>query len=160
MPDQIDTPEIRLGRSGVILPEAAPAPIGTFCNVKKVGSLLFVSGQGPVEADGTLLCGKVGAGISAEIARTHARLVAINMLATLREYLGDLDKVAGVIKLVGLVNTSADFTRHPFVIDGASEFLVEIFGPQGVHTRTSYGVASLPNNISVEIEAIFEVAGN
>lgn len=152
-----ETPEMRLSQAGISLPNIAPAPIGAFCNVRKSGNLLFVSGQGPVQADGTLLCGRVGDDVSAETAREHAKLVAINMLATLSEHLGDLDAVAGVVKLLGLVNSTADFARHPFVIDGASELLVEVFGPEGVHARSSFGVASLPNHITVEIEAIFEL---
>ncbi len=154
-----DTPETRLAKSGITLPGAAPAPIGAFCNVRKSGNLLFVSGQGPVQADGSLLCGKVGDVVSAETAREHAHLVATNILATLRDHLGSLNSVAGVVKLLGLVNATPDFSRHTFVIDGASIFLADIFGPNGIHARSAFGVASLPNQITVEIEAIFELKG-
>lgn len=151
------SPLERLARSGVELPPAAPTPIGAFCNVRQTGSLAFVSGQGPVLADGTILRGKVGGEISAETAREHARLVAINILGALRDHLGGLDRVTGVIKLLGLVNATPDFERHPFVIDGASELLADAFGAPGVHARSAFGVSSLPNNITVEIEAIFEI---
>lgn len=158
-PDRTESPEQSLARLGIDLPGAAPAPIGAFCNVRQSGNLAFVSGQGPVEADGTLHRGKVGGDVTAEAAQGHARLVAINVLATLREHLGDLSAVTGVVKLLGLVNATPDFARHPFVIDGASTLLAEIFGPGGVHARSAFGVASLPNQITVEIEAIFELEG-
>ncbi|TQS70130.1 RidA family protein [Rhodobacteraceae bacterium] len=152
------TPETRLKSLGIDLPERAPNPIGAFTNVRETGMMIYVSGQGPVTADGTLLRGKVGADISAEEAKDHARLVAINILAALRERLGSLDRVGGVVKLLGLVNADPDFERHPFVIDGASDLLAQVFGPVGVHARSAFGVSSLPNRITVEIEAIFEAA--
>ncbi|MFK8081142.1 MAG: RidA family protein [Granulosicoccus sp.] len=147
--------EERLAELGLSLP-SAPRPIGSFCNVRQSGSLLFVSGQGPVLPDGTLMTGKVGDDVSAEEARDHARLVAINIIASLRDYLDGLNAVAGVIKLLGLVNARSDFERHPFVIDGASDLLAEVFGSGGVHARSAFGVSSLPNQITVEIEAIVE----
>lgn len=155
--ERIDTPEKRLAELGILLPSAAPAPIGAFCNVRRSGSLLFVSGQGPVKADGSKHCGKVDDDVTPEDAREHARLTAINILATLRDNLGSLDSISGVIKLLGLVNATPEFARHPFVIDGASELLSEVFGETGIHARSAFGVASLPNQITVEIEAIFEL---
>lgn len=150
------TPEQRLAELGLQLPDVAPSPIGAFCNVRESGSLLFVSGQGPVLADGTLMRGKVGDDVSAEQAREHAALVAVNILVALRTYLGSLDEVGGVVKLLGLVNATPDFERHPFVIDGASTLLADVFGASGVHSRSAFGVGSLPNRITVEIEAIAE----
>lgn len=152
------TPETRLAGLGIALPDSAPSPIGSFCNVRVSGGMIYVSGQGPVWADGSLVRGKVGSEISAEDARDHARLVAINILTALRDSLGSLDRVGGVVKLLGLVNAEPDFERHPFVIDGASDLLAEVFGEAGVHARSAFGVGSLPNRIPVEIEAIFEVA--
>ncbi|MDR9427778.1 MAG: RidA family protein [Salibaculum sp.] len=151
------TPETRLKARGLDLPGTAPQPIGVFCNVRRAGRMLYVSGQGPVQADGTLLRGKVGSEVSAEEAREHAELVAINMLTALRGYCGSLDKVGGVVKLLGLVNADPDFEKHPFVIDGASDLLGAIFGEAGVHARSAFGVGSLPNRITVEIEGIFEL---
>lgn len=155
--DRPDTAEHRLAALGITLPEAAPSPIGSFCNVRESRGWLFVSGQGPVAANGDLQCGKVGADVSAEDAREHARLTAINILAALRGYLGSLDRIGGVVKLLGLVNATPDFCRHPFVIDGASDLMAAVFGPAGIHARSSFGVGSLPNQITVEIEAIFEL---
>ena len=152
------TPETRLVRIGITLPDAAPRPIGSFRNVRVSGGMIYVAGEGPVRADGSLIRGKVGAEISAEEARDHARLVAINILSALRDALGSLDRVGGVVKLLGMVNADSDFERHPFVIDGASDLLAEVFGETGIHARSAFGVGSLPNRIPVEIEAIFEVA--
>jgi enamine deaminase RidA (YjgF/YER057c/UK114 family) len=155
--DRPDTAELRLAALGITLPMAAPSPIGSFCNVRESRGLLYVSGQGPVAADGSLKTGKVGDTVTAEEARDHAQLTAINILAALRGHLGSLDRVGGVIKLLGLVNATPDFARHPFVIDGASDLMAAIFGPSGTHARSAFGVGSLPNQITVEIEAIFEV---
>ncbi|WP_102108971.1 RidA family protein [Oceaniglobus roseus] len=152
------TPESRLRSLGIALPGRAPSPIGSFCNVRRAGGMIYVSGQGPVQADGTLMRGRVGDDVSAEAARDHARLVALNILSALREALGSLDRVGGVVKLLGLVNADPDFERHPFVIDGASDLLREVFGHSGIHARSAFGVGSLPNRITVEIEAIFEEA--
>lgn len=157
MLDQKILPTQRLAALGIVLPARAPTPIGAFCNVRQSGNLLYVSGQGPVTPDGRLMRGKVGADVSAEEAQDHARLVALNILGALRDAMGDLDRVGGVVKLLGLVNAGADFERHPFVIDGASLLLADIFGAAGIHARSSFGVSSLPNNITVEIEAIFEL---
>lgn len=151
------TPESRLAASGIVLPQAAPSPIGSFRNIRCSGDMIYVSGQGPVCADGTLMRGKVGDEVTAEEARDHARLVAINIMAALRDHLGSLDRVGGVVKLLGMVNAGPDFERHPFVIDGASDLLAQIFGETGIHARSAFGVGSLPNRISVEIEAIFEM---
>lgn len=154
------TPEARLKAMGLTLPGRAPSPIGSFTNVREAAGMIYVSGQGPVEADGTLRRGKVGADVTAEEARAHARLVAVNILAALRDTLGSLDRVGGVVKLLGLVNADPDFERHPFVIDGASDLLAEVFGTSGIHARSAFGVGSLPNRITVEIEAIFEAAAS
>ncbi|MFD1880277.1 RidA family protein [Paracoccus pacificus] len=152
------TPETRLAALGVTLPAQAPSPIGAFQNVRIAGGMAYVSGQGPVRGDGSLCRGKVGGDVTPEDAREHARLVGINILAALRDHLGSLDRVASVVKLLGLVNATPDFERHPYVIDGASNLMAEIFGESGRHARSAIGVGSLPNNITVEIEAIFEIA--
>jgi enamine deaminase RidA (YjgF/YER057c/UK114 family) len=156
--DAPQTPESRLRALGLTLPAAAPAPIGAFRNLRRSGDHLYVSGQGPVTADGTLLRGKVGEDVTTATARDHARLVALNILAVLRDELGSLDAVGGVVKLLGLVNATPDFEEHPAVIDGASDLLHQVFGEAGAHARSSFGVGSLPNRITVEIEAIFELA--
>lgn len=152
------TPETRLSALGVMLPATAPSPIGSFRNVRCAGGMIYVSGQGPVQADGTLLRGKVGRDVTAEQAREHAELVAVNIMTALRDSLGSLDRVGGVVKLLGMVNAAPEFERHPFVIDGASNLLAQVFGESGIHARSAFGVGSLPNQITVEIEAIFEAA--
>jgi len=147
--------EDRLVEAGITLPSAPPKPIGSFANVVVHDGMAWVSGQGPVQADGSLECGKVGSDVDIVEARKHARLVGTNILSALRSAIGSLDRVERVIKLQGLVNCTPDFERHPNVIDGASELMGEVFGEDGVHSRTSYGVASLPNNITVEIDGVF-----
>jgi enamine deaminase RidA (YjgF/YER057c/UK114 family) len=154
----LKTPEARLRALKLALPARAPSPIGAFRNLRRTGRLVHVSGQGPAAEDGTLMRGKVGADVDTETARAHARLVALNILAVLRDELGSLDAVGGVVKLLGLVNATPDYEEHPAVIDGASELFHQVFGEAGVHARSSFGVASLPNRITVEIEAIFELA--
>jgi enamine deaminase RidA (YjgF/YER057c/UK114 family) len=153
-----ETPETRLQALGRLLPDSPPSPIGSFQNVRRSGNLLYVSGQGPVKADGTLLRGKVGGDVSADEAREHAELVALNIIAALRQFLGSLDQVGGLVKLLGLVNATPEFARHPHVIDGASDILARVFRDNRGHARSAFGVSSLPNQITVEIEAIFELA--
>lgn len=152
------THETRLLARGLTLPTVAPTPIGAFRNLRRSGRRVYVSGQGPVTADGTFLRGKVGADVTTAEAREHAGLVALNILSVLREEYGTLDAVGGLIKLVGLVNAVPDYEEHPQIIDGASEIMHQVFGEAGIHARTSYGVGSLPNRITVEIDAIFELA--
>ncbi|HEV7367621.1 RidA family protein [Arenibaculum sp.] len=149
-------PEARLAALGVTLPPA-PEPVGNFVGHRRAGQLLFLSGQGPVEADGRLHTGKVGTEVGVDEAYRHARLTGLNLLAVMREALGDLDRVDCVVKLLGLVNAAPDFTRHPTVINGCSDLLLDVFGAAGVHARSAIGVGSLPNNITVEIEAIVAV---
>lgn len=147
--------EERLVEAGIDLPALPPEPIGCFRNVIVHAGLAWVSGQGPIHADGRLERGKVGLEVTAEVARAHARLVGLNLLAALRSSIGNLDRVERVVRLQGLVNAMPNFERHPFVIDGASELMVEVFGERGIHGRTSFGVGSLPNNITVEIDGVF-----
>lgn len=153
----VETPETRLTSLGLVLPKAAPVPIGAFRNLRIHGASVYVSGQGPVLPDGTLIRGRVGDDIAPSEAVGHARLVGLNMLAVLREEFGTLDRIGGVVKLLGFVNAIPGFERHPEVIDGASKLMHEIFGEAGIHARSSLGVESLPNNIPVEIEGIFDL---
>jgi enamine deaminase RidA (YjgF/YER057c/UK114 family) len=146
----------RLRVAGVTLP--APAqPKARFVAARQVGSLLFVSGHGPIEADGTVHCGKVGAGVTTEDARAHARLTGLNVLSAAQQALGDLDRITAVVKLLGMVNAEPDFGDHPKVINGCSDLLVEILGDAGRHARSAVGMGSLPNRMMVEIEAILLV---
>lgn len=135
-----------------------PRPIGNFRNFIRTGSLVFISGQGPREADGRLYQGKVGSDVSTAAAYEHARLTGLNVLSVLADAVGDLGRVTQVVKLLGLVNATDDFASHPDVINGCSDLFTAVFGEIGQHARSAIGVSSLPNNITVEIEAIFEVS--
>jgi len=151
------TPEERLDELGYKLPKLPPTSIGNFINTKRVGNLIYISGQGPVTFDGELKKGKVGQDVTVEEAIEHAEIVAINIIASLKKELGTLSKVKGFVKLFGMVNSVPLFENHPSVINGCSDLLCKVFGDKGVHTRSAIGVGSLPNNITVEIEAIVEV---
>lgn len=151
------SPEERLDRLGLELPDIAPLPVGNFANAVRVGNMLYVSGQGPVTADGRLMTGKVGRDLDAGEAYAHARLAGLNLLAVARHEIGGLSAITRVVKLFGMVNAAPDFAEHPRVINGCSDLLTKLFGERGVHARSAVGMGSLPNNITVEIEAIFEL---
>jgi enamine deaminase RidA (YjgF/YER057c/UK114 family) len=151
-------PEARLARLGLILPPP-PRPVANFVTHVRQGDLLFLSGQGPVGPDGRASTGRVGAGISVEQAYADARLTGLNLIAVMRAALGDLGRVARVVKLFGMVNAAPDFTRHPAVIDGASDLMLAVFGEAGRHARSAVGMGSLPGGITVEIEAVVAVTG-
>lgn len=150
------SPGERLERLGIVL-VPPPPPIANFVTHVVEGNLLFLSGQGPREADGVLHCGRVGDTVSVEDAYWHARLVGINLLAVMKDALGDLSRVKRVVKLLGMVNGAPGFAEHPRVINGCSDLLIEVFGERGQHARSSVGLASLPGNITVEIEAVVSV---
>ncbi|MCM2293162.1 RidA family protein [Allorhizobium sp. BGMRC 0089] len=143
----------RLAALGIVLPPA-PQPIANFVTHVREGNLIYLSGQGPREADGFLHTGKVGREVDVETAYDHARLVGINLLAVLQEAFGDLACVKQVVKLLGMVNADPDFQEHPRVINGCSDLLIAVFGEAGRHARSAVGFGSLPGNITVEIEAI------
>ena len=149
--------EAKLKELGIALP--APAkPVGSYVPGVQVGSLLFMSGHGPIESEGRISSqGKVGGTISPEEANAVARQVALNMLGSMRAILGDLDRVKRVVKVLGMVNCAEGFTASPKVINGFSDCMIEIFGEAGRHARSAVGVAELPAGIPVEIEAIFEL---
>jgi enamine deaminase RidA (YjgF/YER057c/UK114 family) len=134
-----------------------PKPGGVYKPVVQVGNICYVSGHGPLKVDGSLMTGKVGAGVTEEQAKEAARVTGLALLASLRAHLGSLDKVVRLVKSLGMVNAVPEFGRHPQVINGYSELMREIFGEDGVGARSAVGMGSLPGNISVEIEAIFEV---
>ncbi|AJE47594.1 RidA family protein [Celeribacter indicus] len=133
-----------------------PAPVAKFLPAREVNGLVYLSGLAPVE-NGEPLAGQIGAEIDEEEGRRRARLVGLALLSNLRAALGDLQRVREVIKLNGYVNAPSGFTDHPRIVDGCSEVFIEAFGEAGKHARTAVGVASLPGNISVEIEAIVAV---
>ncbi|MCX5494026.1 RidA family protein [Kaistia dalseonensis] len=145
----------RLASLAIVLPRP-PAPVGNFTPAVRTGNLLFISGLAPADAEGRPIVGKVGADFTAEEAQGFARLVGLNLLAVIEAELGSLDRVSRIVKLLGMVNTTPDFTRHPFVIDGCSNLFGEVFPQLGRHARSAVGVASLPFGIPVEIEAVIE----
>jgi enamine deaminase RidA (YjgF/YER057c/UK114 family) len=147
------TPFERLAALGIELPPAPP-PIANFVTHVIEGNMLYLSGQGPREADGFMHTGKVGAAVSAEQAYDDARLTGINLLAVMQDALGDLSRVKRVVKLLGMVNAAPDFGDHPQVINGCSDLFNAVFGEAGRHARSAVGFGSLPGNITVEIEAI------
>ncbi|HEX4745901.1 MAG TPA: RidA family protein [Gaiellaceae bacterium] len=146
--------EERLRELGIELPPVTP-PVASFVNAVRTGNLVFLSGAGP-GVDGKLPTGKVGRDVTAEEAAVHARQAGINLLAVLRGELGDLDSVRRVVKLLGMVNAVPEFTEHPKVINGCSDLFVDVFGSS--HARSAVGVGGLPFGMTVEIEAIVEVA--
>lgn len=146
----------RLATLGIVLPPAPP-PIGRFVPAVRAGDLLFLSGLAPADAGGRPITGKVGLDYTPEQAQGFARLVGLNLLAAMQADLGDLDRIVRIVKVLGLVNATPDFTRHPFVIDGCSDLFAEVFPDMPGHARTSMGASSLPNNIPVEIEAVVKV---
>ena len=148
--------ESRIDELGLVLPPA-PKPGGTYKPVVQVGNVLYVSGHGPVLPDGSMITGKVGGDLSEEDGHRAARQVGLTILATLRAQLGSLDRIARIVKVLGMVNAAPDFGRHPQVINGFSDLMVEIFGDEGRAARSAVGMGSLPGNIAVEIEAILEL---
>ena len=148
--------EDRLRQLGLKLP-SAPAPVANYIPFHLAGNLLFISGQISRDADGNVVRGKLGAGIDAARGREAAKICALNILAQAKAALGSLDRIERVVKLTGFVNATPDFTEHPQVINGGSDCLVEVLGDKGRHTRSAVGVASLPLDASVEIEAILAV---
>ncbi|MET3758166.1 enamine deaminase RidA (YjgF/YER057c/UK114 family) [Rhizobium binae] len=153
-----NSPYQRLTALGIKLPPPPP-PIANFVTHVVEGNMLYLSGQGPREADGFLHAGKVGANVGVEEAYRHARLTGINLLAVMQEALGDLSRVKRVVKLLGMVNAVPEFEDHPSVINGCSDLLIAVFGAAGEHARSAVGFGSLPGNITVEIEAIVALHG-
>ena len=132
--------------------------MGVYKPLVIVGNLAFVSGHGPLKSDKTLITGRVGDDLDLAAGKAAARQVGLAILSTLRAELGSLARVRRVIKILGMVNSTPDFQQHPAVINGCSELFAEVFGPEdGVGSRSAVGMASLPNHIAVEIEAIFEI---
>ena len=151
------TPEARLVELRLKLPPA-PQPMGVYKPLVVIGNLAYVSGHGPLQADGTLMIGSVGGEVDAAFGKAAARQTGLAILATLRANLGSLDRVKRVIKVLGMVNCTPDFRDHPAVINGCSELFRDVFGEDhGIGARSAVGMGSLPGNISVEIEVIFEL---
>ena len=149
--------EKRIEELGITLPDS-PQPIANYVPAVQTGNLLFVAGLGPAaREDGSTPNGKVGRDLTQEEGYEAARLVGINLLSRLKSSLGDLDRVERVVKLLSMVNCTPEFTQQPQVANGCSDLLVEVFGEKGRHARSAVGMASLPNDMPVEIEMIVEI---
>ena len=149
-------PESRIIELGLNLPQP-PKAMGVYKPVIVAGNFLYVSGQGPIKSDGTLIKGKLGKDLSLEEGRLAARQVGLTMLSTIKTNFGDLNKIKRLVKTLGMVNSSPDFEEHPAVINGFSQLMADVFGEDnGVGARSAVGMI-LPFNIAVEIEAMFEL---
>lgn len=149
--------DAKLAELGLELPPA-PKPAGVYSPLIQTGNLIYLSGHGPLKSDGTLISGKVGSDLSEEEGKAAAKQTGLALLATINDQLGSLDKVKRIVKVLGMVNATPDFTEHPSVINGCSELFVELWGEDGRAARSAVGMGSLPGNISVEIEVIAELA--
>ena len=148
--------EARLEELGITLPEV-PKPVANYVPAVQTGNLLFLSGHGPGQGEGKIYQGKLGQDLTIEEGYASARQVALCLLSTLKNTLGDLDRVKRIVKLVGFVNSAPGFTDQPKVVNGASDLFVEVFGDKGRHARSAVGMVELPGGIPVEIELIVEV---
>lgn len=153
------TIEDRLAEMGVTIPDPKPA-LGSYVPAVQTGNLVFVSGNLPIQADGSMLhSGKLGEDVSVEEGYAAAKQCAINCLSAAKGIIGELNNVQQVVKLRVLVNSAPDFTDQPAVANGASDLLLELFGESGKHARAAVGVASLPLGASVEVELVLEITG-
>lgn len=148
------TPEQRLEHMGIALP-MVPIPVANYVPWRFAGSLLYLSGQGPKQPDGSYSVGRLG--LNADVAKGYAdaRTTGLQLLATAKVAIGELSRIEAVVKLLGMVNAEPDFADHPKVINGCSDLFVEVLGEAGRHARSAVGMGSLPNLMTVEIEAIF-----
>lgn len=151
-----ETPEERLEALGLSLPKTS-APVANYVPAVRTGSLLFLAGHIPRDSEGRPITGKVGETISNEAAHGAAQTATLALLATLKQELGDLSRVRRVVKVVGFVNTTSDYTQQSAVMNGCSDLLVQVFGDKGKHARSAVSANSLPLGVPVEIELIVEV---
>jgi enamine deaminase RidA (YjgF/YER057c/UK114 family) len=149
------TPAEKLKSLGLVLP-AVPTPAANYVPFRLDGKTIYLSGQGPRKPDGSMHTGKVGRDVTWEQAYEHAKLVGLGLLAAAQKAAGDLGKVE-VLKVLGMVNAIPEFGDHPKVINGCSDLFVEVLGERGRHARSAVGFGSLPNNITVEIEAVMRI---
>ena len=150
--------ESRLEELGISLTDS-PAPVANYVPVVRTGNLIYLSGVGPTaKPDGSAYIGKIDSQLTIEEGYDAARLTAVNMIARLKGYLGNLDRVVQIVKVLSMVNADLDFTEPPAVTNGCSDLLVEVFGESGRHARSAVGVATLPGGIPIEIEMIVEIS--
>jgi enamine deaminase RidA (YjgF/YER057c/UK114 family) len=149
------TPEAKLAAMGLALPEV-PKPVGTYLPYKIAGDMLYLSGQGPRRADGSFATGKVGRDVAVDEAYKHARLVGLGLLAAAKLAVGELSRIE-VVKVLGMVNSVPEFTDQPKVINGCSDLFLAVLGERGHHARSAVGMASLPMQITVEVECVMRI---
>jgi enamine deaminase RidA (YjgF/YER057c/UK114 family) len=153
----MSTPDENFAQTGLNLPPA-PSPLGVYKPYLIDGKYLYVSGHGPVQDDKSLIIGRIGVEMDMEQGKLAARQVGLTILSTIKTNLGSLNKVKRVIKVLGMVNCTPDFERHPYIINGCSELFAQVWGTEnGIGVRSAVGFGSLPDNIPVEIEALFEL---
>ena len=148
--------EAKIKKLGIVLPKPAP-PVANYVNAVRSNKLIFLAGKGPNKPEGGYITGKVGRDLTVKEGYEAARLAGIIQLAALKAEIGDLNRVKRIVKVLGMVNATADFTNHPEVINGFSDLMVEVFGDRGKHARAAVGMYSLPRNIAVEVEMIVEI---
>lgn len=148
--------EAKLDAMGIVLPEMPP-PIANYVRSVRSGNLVFLAGHGPLKPDGHYVTGRLGDDLSVEQGYEAARLTCLALLSSLKEEIGDLDKVTRIVRVFGMVKATPEFSDHPKVINGCSDLLVELYGDNGRHARAAVGMTSLPIGIAVEIEMIVEL---
>ena len=149
-------PSEQIKKLNLVFPPA-PKPAGVYRPVLVVGNFLYVSGQGPMKNDGTLMLGRLGDNLTTEEGKLVARQVGLTMLSSIQTHFGSLDKIKRVVKVLGTVNCTPDFTQHPIVVNGFSELMADVFGKEyGIGVRSAVGMI-LPDGIPVEVEAMFEL---
>jgi len=148
--------EQKLAELGLALPPARP-PAGTYVPAARTGNLVFLAGHGPVRPDGSLITGRLGDGLTVEQGYEAARATALALLGSLKNEIGDLDRVRRIVKVFGMVRCTPEFGQQPAVINGASDLFVELYGDAGRHARSAVGMSALPMGIAVEIEMVVEV---
>jgi enamine deaminase RidA (YjgF/YER057c/UK114 family) len=156
--ENVATPDQKLAQLGIVLPSAA-SPIANYVPYVRTGNLLFISGQLPLQGGNIQPqhAGKLGREVTLEAGKEAARIAAINVLAQIHAALGSLDRVGRVVRLGGFINAAPGFTALAMCMNGASDFMVEVFGEKGRHARTTVGVAELPLDAAIEIEAVIEI---
>jgi len=150
------SPEQNLKSLGIILPKQS-SPLANYVNYVRTGNLIYFSGTGPAIEDQGYVKGKLGKDLTIDQGREAARITGINMIANLKNAIGDLNKVKRIVKVLGMVNSAENFTDQPKVINGFSDLMVAVFGEKGKHARSAVGMMALPMNMAVEIEMIVEV---
>jgi len=149
-------PEAKLEALGITL-STPSAPVANYVNAVRTGNLIFLAGKGPLKPDGENITGKLGADLSIEEGYEAARITGVNQLSVLKAELGNLNKVKRIVKVLGMVNSTPDFTDQPKVVNGYSDLMVAVFGENGKHARAAVGMGALPSDIAVEVEMIVEV---